>query len=218
MKNNKNRNFSYLKRIKEHYKTLSELYNSISKDNFLNDTIERRAILFDLLQIGELVSQLTNNLQLSMDKDDFSGIISVRNHIVHGYDKLNNDIIIQCIEQELFPFIECLERNMKKIYIQTIKNMVGHKITILVDKEKDNTNYFNIGHINELSGLDGCLQKVLLLDVMEPIYQCKATVVGAIVDTMEKDYILLSALLPVDKEAINISKIRASGYKKYNLL
>ena len=218
MKNNKNRDFSYLKRIKEHYKTLSELYNSISKNTFLDDTIERRAILFDLLQIGELVLQLTNNLQLSMDKDDFSGIISVRNHIVHGYDKLNNDIIVKCIEQELLPFIEGLECNMKKIYIQAIKNMVGHKITILVDKEKDCANYFNIGHINELSGLDGRLQKVLLLDVMEPIYQCKATVVGAIVDIAEEDYVLLSALIPIDKECIDISKIKANGYKKYNLL
>ena len=215
MRIDKNRDFSYIKKIKEHAETLFATYNSISKSVFLDETVERKAVLFDLLQIGELVSQLTKTLQLSMDKKEFEGIISVRNHIVHGYDKLNNCIIVDCIEKELSPFIETLELNAKKIYIQTIKSAIGQKITVLVDKEKDAQNFFNFGHINELSDLNGNLQKVILIDVNGPIFQCKAMVVSAIASKNNDDIILLAA---INEIKIDIAYIQQHGYKDYQLL
>lgn len=204
MKGNKNRNYAYVKRIKQHAEGALKTFNNISLETFLEETSDRKAVLFDLFQVGELVSQMTKSLQLSLDKDDFSGIIAVRNHIVHGYDKLNNDIIINCLRNQLEPFVKQLEINAYKIYKQTIMDLLGEYVTVLVDHPIDEQNLLNTGHLRELSSPDYELQRVVIVDLNEPIFQCKCKVVGAFKKKNEDSYMLLTSLIDTNYNEIQI--------------
>ena len=175
MKNTKNRDFLYINRIKEHAYSALTCFSSITIEEFQDkDSNLRKSILFDLFQVGELVSKLSKELELSIDKADFVGIINVRNHIVHGYSNLNNDIIVRCLQSELSPFIEKLERNALIIYKEQIRNLMDKKVEVLVDKQSP----LNIGHLSDINSPEGELQQVIIIDTNEPLYQCMCQVVG----------------------------------------
>ena len=152
--------------------------------------------MFNLFQVGELSSHLTNELQLSIDKNDFQGIVNVRNHIVHGYDSLNNDTIINCLSNELEPFVDQLWKNALILYRSDISRLIGTKITVLVDSSINENHLFNLGHMRELSSPDAQLQKVVIIDLEEPIFQCKCEVIGAYKIKNDDSFTLLAVLIP----------------------
>ena len=218
MKENKNRNYSYIKKIKEHANSALKTFNEIPIETFLEETIERKAILFDLFQVGELVSQMTKNLQLSLDKKEFKEVIAVRNYIVHGYDYLDNEIIIDCLKNQLAPFVDKLEINAYKIYTNAIIDLIGETITVLVDHPVDETHKVNEGHLRELSSPNYELQQVVIVDLTEPVFQIKAKVIGAIKMNNEQYYILLAALIDADYSESQIidlinQKLHISDYE-----
>lgn len=57
-----------------------------------------KAIKMDILQIAENVNCLTKELSSKLNSKDLRGIIDVRNHIVHGYICVNDDIIWYVIQ------------------------------------------------------------------------------------------------------------------------
>lgn len=193
--NSKNRDFIYIKRIKQHAELAVHTFSETPIDTFLNnEAVERKAILFDLFQVGELVQSLSHDLQLSLEDKGFSGVINVRNHIVHGYDSINNDTIINSLSTELIPFVKTLEINAMKLYDRNILTLLGTRKTVMVDKPINKNQPINVGHINEITSPNGEYQQVIVLDMDEPIFQHDCLISGFIKINNDPNYILIGTV------------------------
>lgn len=98
-----------IEKIKKHYRELKQ--NLVE----MNDSYEKfitteepivKAIDFDLFQIGELISKLSDESSKHIDHRNLVGIVAIRNRIVHGYETINNDIIWDSIHKDLPKLIE----------------------------------------------------------------------------------------------------------------
>ena len=99
--------FKVLQKMEEHYYELSQNYLGIeSIQDFLSDDVKKKAILFDLFQIGEQMNRLPKSLIAQLNNKDIVGLISIRNHIVHGYLKVDDEIIYDSIINDLPRLIE----------------------------------------------------------------------------------------------------------------
>ena len=194
MKDNKNRDFVYLARINEHAEKAVRYFKSIDVSNFIEDTNDRAAILFNLFQVGELVSKLSYELQQSVEKEDFKGIIDIRNHIVHGYDSLKNDIIIKCLNDELLPFVERLSKNALRIYRHNIMEMSNRKAFVYTEDNNALVDGILFGYVKELTMPNKQFQKVAIVDVYNPFFKAECTFLFAIVNKSSNEYILVGVL------------------------
>lgn len=100
------------KYIFKHFDDLNESLQKID-DNyemFLKEKVIQKAISFDLLQIGELFNDLSNETLSSINKRDVRGIIDVRNYIAHGYIYIKNSELWKTIHFDLPNLIEQLKK------------------------------------------------------------------------------------------------------------
>lgn len=73
-----------------------------SRDDFMNDLMFRRAVERQFEIIGEAMNRLRKVDPLFTDRiSEYRGIISFRNVLIHGYDKINDDVTWQIIENRL---------------------------------------------------------------------------------------------------------------------
>ena len=102
----KDRNELYIKNIKKHYTEMQKELDEIDDnyDNFINDYVIRKAITFDLMQIGELFGNLSDDVRKTVNQSDIRGIKDVRNFIVHGYCQISNEEIWKTIHDDL-PYL-----------------------------------------------------------------------------------------------------------------
>ncbi len=101
----------YADHILKHYSELKIELNQINNDfaTFQNNIFYRKAILFDLLQIGELFNGLSKETQSNFSKEDCRGIVDTRNYVAHGYIKLSDKSIWKTLYEELPPLMKKLE-------------------------------------------------------------------------------------------------------------
>ena len=96
------RDIQLIKHINIHYQELLEEMNGInSLEEFKKGGVIVKAVKMDILQIAENVNCLTNETSNRLDPKDLRGIVDVRNHIVHGYVYVNDDIIWDVIQDRL---------------------------------------------------------------------------------------------------------------------
>lgn len=82
----------YIDHIISHYEELQKALSEINDnyDDFLNSKVHRKAITFDLFQIGELFTQLSADIKSNFSSEDISGIKNIRNCIAHAYVHIEN--------------------------------------------------------------------------------------------------------------------------------
>lgn len=82
----------YIVHIISHYEELQKALSEINDnyDDFLNSKVHRKAITFDLFQIGELFTQLSADIKSNFSSEDISGIKNIRNCIAHAYVHIEN--------------------------------------------------------------------------------------------------------------------------------
>ena len=124
---NKNRDYFLIHRLREHYDALMHNFKGIvTVDDFLADDVIKKAILFDLFQIGELIAnQLSKESLSKIDKNDLWGVISVRNYVVHGYYVLEYDKIINSINNDLPRLVTIIENIVKNNYNEELNKMMN---------------------------------------------------------------------------------------------
>ena len=89
----KNRDALYLPKIIEHCDAIGKELNEISLDDFLREETRQKAVLFDLIQIGELANHLSDVFVLNHPELPLGAIIGLRNLIVHGYGTIKLPLI-----------------------------------------------------------------------------------------------------------------------------
>lgn len=167
--------FKLLKKMEEHYNELIQNYLGIkSIQDFLSDDIRKKAILFDLFQIGEQMTHLPKTLTSKLNEKDIAGLISIRNHIVHGYDQLDYEIIKNAIEQEIHPFIELIKYYAIIDYHKQIQTLIGKTTKVFIDRPKGTVHKgivykLNYGYIKDIIAPDYEYQDAYVVGLNEPI-------------------------------------------------
>ena len=65
----------------------------IDKAGFLNDEVLQKAVLYELLTVGEAVKRLSKTFQQQHTTIPWSAIARTRDRVIHGYDHVDLDII-----------------------------------------------------------------------------------------------------------------------------
>ncbi|MGI6360285.1 MAG: DUF86 domain-containing protein [Acholeplasmatales bacterium] len=79
--------------ITKRCKRIIEKTTNISKEDFKRDDDVKEIVCFNIFQIGELANVLSLDLTEKYDKISWKQIKGMRNRIVHGYDKINFNIV-----------------------------------------------------------------------------------------------------------------------------
>jgi uncharacterized protein with HEPN domain len=73
-----------------------------SLNDFDGDSLKKDAVVFNLLQIGELSNnKLTDDFKKSHDSIAWVQIYGLRNRIVHDYDNIHSSLVYEMITHDL---------------------------------------------------------------------------------------------------------------------
>lgn len=78
-----------------------ELESIDSLGAFLREKTICKAVLFDLLQIGENLKRLSDETGSFFLKNDIIGLTSLRNYIAHDYGALDYSIVWKSLEDDV---------------------------------------------------------------------------------------------------------------------
>ena len=107
------RDLQLVKYINKHYDELVEEINAIgSFEEFEKGGVLTKAIKMDILQIAENINSFSEETKSLLNPKDLRGIIDIRNHIAHGYIKVDDQIVWKAIIERLPSLIESIN-NLK---------------------------------------------------------------------------------------------------------
>lgn len=103
MKKMSERDVDNLSAILDYCDRIEKIYNRIekSKEVFFEDEVFKDALLMNVVQIGECANRLSDECREELSDLPWNEIIGTRNIIVHGYARINNDIIWNVIENDI---------------------------------------------------------------------------------------------------------------------
>lgn len=180
------RDFAIIYHINSHFADLQKDLSGIASfDEFVRAEERRRAILFDFLQIGELLNQLSNSFLKSFGSQDATRIISIRNRIVHGYSTIRDDIIFAALKEEMPPFIQTLNDFARQQYRGKAEKLLGKRVKVIVDRPigfNHNGVLFpiNYGYVSNLTALDGEFQDAYIVGLNKPASEISGTVIAIV--------------------------------------
>lgn len=110
--------FVYMKddkdRIEHIFRHYEELLNEKHDYEIEKDEEQRnrliKCIRMDLIQMGELVHHLSKETKSRLNPDDVSGVVSIRNIVVHGYSTIKDDYIWDTIDNYCPSLMEQLKK------------------------------------------------------------------------------------------------------------
>lgn len=73
-----------------------------------NLTEKRAAILYELLVIGEAVKRLSKEFRLANPEIDWGRFSGMRDVIIHGYDRVDFDLVWEAVETRLPELLEAI--------------------------------------------------------------------------------------------------------------
>ena len=204
------RDFSIVGHINNHYDDLREDVDSLeSFDDFVEAKEKRRAVLFDFIQIGELVNQLSPAFLKRFNRPETSQLIAIRNRIVHGYSTVRDDIIFNTIKNDLPTFIHRLAAFARDFYLETVKSFLGKTVKVIVDRpighQHEGIAYpLNYGYYEGLTALDGEYQDAYVIDVNQPIEACSGKVIAIVhrLDDVEDKLVVATGECDLSMEEI----------------
>ncbi|WP_242523312.1 DUF86 domain-containing protein [Thiocystis minor] len=82
--------------------------SGLDEAGFIASDLHQSAILRKLEIIGEAAGQVSNAFQQQHPEIPWSGMISLRNRLIHGYRVVQLDIVWRVVQRDLPPLIETL--------------------------------------------------------------------------------------------------------------
>ena len=90
-----------LKKVNNYINELKDFTNGYDYETFCKDIKTINACVFDLSQIGELVSKFSQEFLDEYKNVDWRGLKALRNRIVHDYDGINLTMVWEVIDKEI---------------------------------------------------------------------------------------------------------------------
>jgi len=105
-----------LKKVLEHCDGIMKGIEFFGKDEemFLSNKIFQKSCVFDIIQIGELVKDLSSEFKEMHKHLNWKGMTGVRNIIVHNYGEILHEDIWIMITEDIPELIEVCERTLSK--------------------------------------------------------------------------------------------------------
>jgi len=100
-----------IEHILRHYEDLlSEKHDYEKEEDELQKSRLIKCIRMDLVQMGELVNHLSDETKSKVNPSDISGVVSIRNIVVHGYSTVKNNYLWDTINNYCPNLIEQLKK------------------------------------------------------------------------------------------------------------
>lgn len=182
----KYKDWNIIPRINERFHELKEEMQGInSLIEFQTSGSIRKAIIFDLLQIGELLNHISKDLNLSLGEDIVSSIVGLRNRIVHGYGAIDDRIVFLSIRDDLPQFMQTLNNDGMTLYYQNLRKMLGKQVIVQVDRPVGTVHEkmiypINYGYINDIVAPDGEMQDAYVIGTKSPLHIANGTIIAIV--------------------------------------
>jgi uncharacterized protein with HEPN domain len=85
----------------ERIESISQLVNHLSFEDVQNNPILAKAILFDLLVIGEASANIDEAIIVKYSEINWGDIIGMRNIVIHQYFRISLEILWDTIKNDL---------------------------------------------------------------------------------------------------------------------
>jgi uncharacterized protein with HEPN domain len=99
----------YLEDIRGAIARISD-YTSAGEEEFRSSELLQDAVLRQLLIVGEAVQHLPDDLLEREPGIQWERVVGMRNRIVHGYHKINMDVVWDTVERDLPALRAAVER------------------------------------------------------------------------------------------------------------
>lgn len=87
---------------------------SMSYEAFCHDTKTLKAIVWNLMTIGEAARHIPPDIVKAYPEIPRPQIRGMRNNIVHGYDQVDTEIVWRVMQDELPPLLSVFERILQE--------------------------------------------------------------------------------------------------------
>ena len=109
----KNKDKIILEKIIKYINEIQDFIKGYSHEQFNNDKKTINACVFNLSQIGELASKISDETINTNPDIEWRGLKALRNRIVHDYEGVNLNMVWGFLDSELID----LEKQIKKIIL-----------------------------------------------------------------------------------------------------
>ena len=99
----------YISDIKEAIEKIQKYIENSDYESFLADSKTRDSVLHNLLIAGEAANKIPDSVRAHYPDVDWHGMIGMRNIIVHGYFKVNPEIIWKTVIEKLPEVLALLQ-------------------------------------------------------------------------------------------------------------
>ena len=98
-----NRDLEYVDRIIEHCNYIEIIINDVNNDyeRFNCDFKSQQSVSFNILQIGEIVKRLSEQLKAEYDNIEWNKIYAMRNLVVHDYGSLDYSMVFETARRDI---------------------------------------------------------------------------------------------------------------------
>jgi uncharacterized protein with HEPN domain len=100
----------YLADILECCFKIQTYVGTLSKDDFITNGMTYDAVVRNVELIGEAAKHLPLEIRLQYSEIPWREIIGMRNHLIHGYFGINNDVLWDVITNEIPLIVQSLEQ------------------------------------------------------------------------------------------------------------
>lgn len=103
------RNRIIVEKMLQYSNKISEYVSGLDYNRFVENSLIVDACVFNLSQIGELVTKVSEDYENSHDKIPWRQLYGLRNRIVHDYEGVNLDLVWQIVHDDIPDLISKLE-------------------------------------------------------------------------------------------------------------
>ena len=100
--------FDYCKEIKEELEQIGQ-----DKDKFISSTVYKNSLALCVLQIGELVTLLSDDYKESKNSVEWKSIKGMRNVVAHKYGTFDFDVLWETVTEDIPNLMAFCESELK---------------------------------------------------------------------------------------------------------
>lgn len=109
-----NRDIEVAKIMIDHAERIISITNKVNSKDYINNRGLQEMVCFNILQIGELSNNLSEEFKRKHSDIPWKQIYGMRNIIVHGYGSVEHDIVFNTTKNSIPDLNKKLKKIIKK--------------------------------------------------------------------------------------------------------